>query len=228
VKRLQAAIFDFDGLILDTETALYEAWSQVYAAHGVTLSLDLWASNIGGYAYDAFHPLDHLQALLGVPIDQETINAARRACYLHRVNRMEALPGVRHAIDELRSRKIKCAVASSSSTAWVTGHLERLHLLPCFEAIACGDQVEAIKPDPDVYQRVLEKLAVSPGNACAFEDSPKGVAAARAASLYCVAISNSVTQRLDLGAAQLYFTSFEEVAFPRLLSQIEDALACAI
>jgi HAD superfamily hydrolase (TIGR01509 family) len=219
---IEAVIFDFDGLLLDTESTLFAAWRRAYAEFGVELPLSLWTANVGGYSYEAFHPLDQLERLAGRAIDRDQVNERRKAWYLAQVNSQEALPGAREAIDGARRLGLKLGVASSSNRSWVAGHLERLGLLDRFDALVCGDEVARVKPDPELYRAALDSLGVPAARCFAVEDSPKGVAAAKAACLYCVAVPNPVTRTLDLGACDRRLASLDAVPFDRLVREIEE------
>lgn len=223
-RRLQAVLFDFDGVIMDSESALFESWQRTYAAHGCDLPLELWAANVGGYNYDVFDPLDYLQEKYGAPIDKGVLNAARRACYLRHVHKLDAMPGARAAIEAVKSAGLKLAAASSSSTNWVPVHLKRLGLYDYFDVIVCGNEAAAVKPDPAIYQLALERLGVAPANAFAVEDSPKGVAAARAASLYCVAVPNPVTRASQLTGYDRLLDSLTEHPFETVIAEVESVL----
>ncbi len=220
-RRLQAVLFDFDGVILDSETALYEAWQRVYEAHGAFLPLERWAANIGGYNYDVFDPLVYLSGQIGRVVDRDTINTARRACYLYHVHRQEAMPGVREAIATAKAQGLKLAVVSSSSRNWVHGHLKRLGLYNQFDAFACGDEAAQVKPDPELYHMGLERLGVSAERSFVVEDSPKGIAAARAASLYCVVVPNSVTSASPLKGYDKLLESLAAQPFEEIIAAVE-------
>lgn len=225
---MKAVLFDFDGLILDTETAIYECWRQTYEDHGLTLSLEMWAANIGGCGYDDFHPFHSLEKGYGQPKDWDAVHEARRARYHAQVHTLECMSGVREAIAAARHEGLKTGVASSSDRAWVHGHLTRLGLLDLFDAIACGDEAGAIKPDPAVYHLALRKLGVCASRAFTFEDSAKGVAAAQAAGIYCIAVANPVTKVLDLDHADRRLASLCAVPFAQLLAEIRGGLARAV
>jgi HAD superfamily hydrolase (TIGR01509 family) len=225
---IEAVIFDFDGLILDTESSLFAAWRRSYAEFGVELPLSLWTANVGGYSYEAFHPLDHLERLAGRAMDRDEVNRRRKDWYLEQVNRQEPLPGARGAIAEAQRLGLKLGVASSSNRSWVAGHLERLQLLDSFDAVVCGDEVERVKPDPELYRTALDTLGVPAARCFAVEDSPKGVAAAKAACLYCVAVPNPVTETLDLGACDRRLASLDAVPFARLVKEIEETIIRAL
>lgn len=217
-----AVVFDFDGLIVDTESTDFQSWQEVFTALGCELSLDVWADCVGRPA-GHFDPLAHLERLSRVPIDRDRIREQRSARLRDLNLRQPVLPGVLAYLGTARDLGLKIGLASSSDRAWVRGHLGRLGLLHCFDAIKCLEDTGAHKPDPAPYLAVLEVLKVAPREAVAFEDSPHGVAAAKAAGLLCVAVANPVTRRLDLSYADHRLDSLASLPLPTLLSRLEGA-----
>ena len=116
---------------------------------------------------------------------------------------------------------LRLAVASSSSRAWVGGHLERLGLLDRFACVHCRDGVDRAKPDPALYLTVLRTLGVRLEQAIAFEDSPNGITAAKRAGLFCVAVPNQLTAQLALDHADLRVGCLADLPLDDLLAQVE-------
>ncbi|WP_216914236.1 HAD family hydrolase [Nocardia noduli] len=203
---LRAMIFDFDGLILDTETPEFTAWQEVYAAHGATLEQQIWAQVIGT-TESSWDPWLHLEGLIGYPVDRETLRAGRQARHHALIAAEVSRPGIESWLDEASDLGLAVGLASSSSREWVTTHLHRLGLLDRFAVIATGDRVRRTKPDPAVYLLALAELGVDAAEAIAVEDSANGIAAAKAAGLVCVAIPNPMTACLDLSRADLVLDS---------------------
>lgn len=226
-NSLRAIIFDFDGLILDTESALFASWQHIFEQHGFPFPLERWAANVGGYQYDVFDPLTHLEELTGDTVDREAVNKTRREWYLERVHTQVEMPGVREALETSRERGLRLAIASSSSSAWVSGHLERLRLADHFSVLTCGDEVDTVKPDPALYHLALRRLDLERGQLFALEDSPKGIAAARAASLYCVAVPNPITKVAPLDGCNRRIESLASMSFSQLIDETEKAIAGA-
>jgi beta-phosphoglucomutase-like phosphatase (HAD superfamily) len=104
---------------------------------------------------------------------------------------------------------MQLAIASSSPMEWVDPHVERLGLRHFFEQIVTADRVDAAKPAPDLYLRAVELLGVDPREVIALEDSPNGVAAAKAAGLYCIAVPGPMTRTLSFEAADAVLPSLE-------------------
>jgi HAD superfamily hydrolase (TIGR01509 family) len=215
--RIRALIFDFDGLILDTEGPEFQAWSEVFTAHGHVLDLVEWSRNIG--TVDTFDPHLHLEILLGRALEREEIRARRRQRSRELIAAQTVLPGVAEYLADAKRLGLKVSVASSSPRSWVAGHLERLGLIAHFDCLRCGDEVEVVKPDPALYQTALDLLGVSPEEAIAFEDSPNGILAAKRAGLFCVAVPNGVTGQLDVSHADLRLGSLAELSLEQLLAR---------
>jgi HAD superfamily hydrolase (TIGR01509 family) len=221
-SMIESVIFDFDGLILDTESTLRRSWEEIYAEHGLLVPETAWASWVGSSA-DPPEAYEELERHLGRPIDRRVIRNRRMARELELLGHEPPMPGVRGLIDAARDRGLRLAIASSSDRAWVRGHLERLALLDRFEAIASADDVAATKPAPDLYRMVLAGLGVRPEQAIALEDSAHGVAAAVAAGLFCVAVPNCVTRHSAFDAADLVIESLAGCTLDALLRAAEAA-----
>ena len=211
---LRGVVFDFDGLILDTESPEFTSWRDIFAEHGATLSLEAWSVCIG--TADVFDPCAHLESQLGRPVDRDALRAERRRRSDALIAAQAPLPGVVERIEEARAMGVKLAVASSSSRSWVEGHLERLGLAPYFACVRCSDHVAIVKPDPALYRAALDGLGVQPREAVAFEDSPNGLLAAKRAGLFCVAVPNEATRELALDAADLCVPSLAHVSLVEL------------
>lgn len=215
---MKLIVFDFDGLILDTEAPVYDAWQEIYGEHGVTLPFEKWAECIG--TVDAFDPCADLQATLGRALDAASLEERHRVRTDALIAGQAILPGVREYVEAADRMGLALGVASSSSRRWVEGHLARLGLRERFQVIRCADDVPRVKPDPALYLAVLEATGVRPGEALALEDSPNGVLAAKRAGLTCVAVPNPLTARLNLAAADLRLGSLAEVPLPELLARL--------
>jgi HAD superfamily hydrolase (TIGR01509 family) len=216
---IRALVFDFDGLILDTEIPVLESWRKVYADYGVVLPMDTWMETIGTADHD-FDPFAHLQELVGRKLDREPIHLARIAHRDAILHAQETLPGVRDYIRDARRLGLGLAVASSSSRRWVEGHLERLGIHEHWDAVRTSDDVARTKPDPELYLAAVDALGVEPGAAVAFEDSQNGLLAARAAGLWCVAVPAELTMGMDFSQADIVLGSMSQVPLEELLRRL--------
>ncbi len=216
---IRAIVFDFDGLILDTEEPVYRSWVEVYEAHGQTLPFERWVQIVGSTTTE-FHPQRHLEERLGRPLSQEVIDG-RIGRRTEMILAQQVLPGILQYLDDATALGLKLGVASSSTRDWVSGHLERLGILGRFGCVRCRDDVNNAKPAPDLYLAVLDCLGVSPAEALSIEDSPNGVIAAKRAGMLCVAIPNSITATLDLSQADLVLRSLSDVPLRDLLPRLD-------
>lgn len=219
---IQALIFDFDGLIVDTESPDYVSWQQVYQSYGCELAVEKWGQIVGGTGASDFDPHSHLEELCGQQLDREEIWISRRKQYLDELSVQPILPGVLDYLDEAERRGLQLAIASSSPENWVRGHLARLGIYQRFDAIKTADDVKRTKPDPELYLATLEALSRKPEQTLVFEDSPNGVKAAKAAGIYCVAVPNPLTTQLEFIGADLRLNSLSEKTLGELLQMVPE------
>jgi HAD superfamily hydrolase (TIGR01509 family) len=215
---LKAIIFDFDGVIIDSETPEYHSWQQVCRHFDVDIPLDVWEKGMGS-SLDAFNPLVYLEQCLGKPVDRPTLLAEQRQLLWEVLGSQPPLPGIQEYLHCASQKGLKVAIASSSSRDWVRGNLERLNLLSYFHVLCNSDDVLQVKPDPALYLLALERLGVSAEDAMAIEDSPNGVRAARDAGIFCVAVPTPVSGLLDLSQANLVLSSLAALPFEDLEAQ---------
>ncbi len=221
--RIRALLFDFDGLILDTETPEVDVWKRIYTEYGFEYPQDLWAQNIGMWPRDSgFDPARHLHELAHDSLDEEALRARHRRESDVLIGCEPAGEGVREYLLAARRLGIRLGVASSSWRVWVEGHLARLGLLSFFDRIITSDDVAPgrSKPYPDLYVKALDRLGVTAAQAIAFEDSPHGIMAARTAGIFAVAVPNPSTAQLDLSQADLRIKSLAEMPLEELLRQV--------
>lgn len=216
---MRGLILDFDGLVLDTESTDHAAWSRVYEEHGFVLPLDRWQAIIGTDDR-GFDPCRHLAGLVGPGFDVARTQARRRALRDGLLAGLRPLPGVESWLAAARAEGLRVAIASSSDRAWVEGLLHRVGLRDHFAVLSTRDTVRAAKPDPELYLRALDALGLGPEEALAAEDSPHGVAAAKAAGLYCVAVPGPMTRGLAFPGADRVVASLAECALPELLVEL--------
>lgn len=217
---IRGLIFDFDGLILDTELPDFESWQEMFVEHGAALPLAEWTPLIGTAA--SFDIYDYLEQQAGRPIDRADVRERRRVRYHEMVINQTILPGVEECIKDAKAYGLKVGLASASSGDWAVGHLERLGLHVHFDAVKTAADVARVKPDPALYLAALDALGLIPREAIALEDSPHGIAAAKAAGLFCVAIPNAMTRDLDVSAADLRLASLAEMPLAELLAVVEN------
>ena len=211
---LRAVIFDFDGLILDTEFPWFTGWTEIYADYGQKLELETYAPAIG--KVDGFDPHAYLEQLTGQQLARDTLRERHRARVLSLISELPLLDGVTERLMEARSRGLKIGLASSSDPEWVGEHLDRYDLTGFFDVVRCFGPDHPSKPSPALYIAALEQLDVLASDAVAFEDSPHGIAAAQAAGVHCIAVPNQLTAMLDLSAADEIILSLATISLGEL------------
>lgn len=211
---IQAFIFDFDGLILDTESPIIDAWMQVHTDAGLTCAHQQALDLIG----EVDHSVDFWSAF-GPAADRIALEQKMRQIKRARIEAQDLLPGVRDRLNEAREQGLKLAIASNSPHRWVDGHLQRLGLFEYFATTRCRDDVARGKPEPDVYRAVIEALGIAPGEAVAFEDSKAGIIAAKRAGLRAVAVPNNCTRHHDFSQADLLANSLAEFTLGELIKR---------
>jgi HAD superfamily hydrolase (TIGR01509 family) len=222
VTPVRGVVFDFDGVILDTETPLVRGWAGVFSGYGCPpLTPAEWGTAIGTATR-----LDPVAILVdrAVRAGQVVDAVAARRAGRHAVGELIAAevvrPGVEAWLDEADRLGLATAIASSSPASWVEGHLDRLGLRRRFQVLACHRPGVAAKPDPDLYLEACAGLGLDGPEAVAVEDSPHGIAAAKAAGLRCVAVPNELTGQLDLGRADLVVEGLAEVGLAQVLERL--------
>ena len=194
---IQALIFDFDGLILDTKTTEVQIWQECYNLHGQEFPLDEVVRRMEGSTVANFDPIAILEKLTGQSLDRPTLQGEADCKRLDWQTSLSAMAGVQETLHSARCLGLRLAAASSSPHAWVDGFLRRLDFLDLFEAVLCREDAQRLTPEPDPYLAALEAVHTRAGQALAFEDLPNGVIAAKAAGLRVVGVANSITSRLD-------------------------------
>jgi beta-phosphoglucomutase-like phosphatase (HAD superfamily) len=215
---LQALVFDFDGLIVDTEGPGYVSWSELYEGFGQKLTLDDWR-HATGYV-GGFDPGLHLERLLGQKLDWSAYAPRRDSRNWELTLRQSTLPGIERLMVDASRHSIRIGVASNSGYGWVEQGLERLGLRPFVETIVTRDMVLNPKPAPDVYLKAVQTLGADPHYSVALEDSEPGSRAAKAAGLRVVVIPNQFSERQDLSIADLVVPSAEDLSIERLVELV--------
>lgn len=213
-----AVLFDFDGVLVDTEWAIYQAWRRCFEAHGHALPLAIYTRCIGT-DFATWSPKAHLEDLTGTGFDWHDLDARRQSEIMAELADAGAMPGAAALLGRLAAAGTPCAVVSSSSHHWVDGWLERLDLARYFQTTVCRGDAPAIKPAPDLFLAAAERLGSDPSGCIVIEDSLNGVIAAKTAGMTAWVVPNRVTAELDFNLAdRVFFT----------LTELTDALVGAV
>jgi HAD superfamily hydrolase (TIGR01509 family) len=214
--NLQAVIFDFDGLIVDTEKPGFDSWNEIYAEFGQELTLSDWTKATGYVG--GFDPALHLEAIIGRKLDWTHLSPRREARNWELTLGQPVLPGIKELMLTMKQAGARIGVASNSGFGWVNDGLERLGLRGLVETIVTRDMVINPKPAPDVYLKAAETLQIDSRSSVALEDSEPGSRAAKAAGMRVIAIPNQFSEHQDLSVADLIVPSASALSLERLIS----------
>ncbi|CAH1203723.1 Phosphorylated carbohydrates phosphatase [Paenibacillus plantiphilus] len=216
---IKAVIFDFDGLIIDTETAWYQAFEDVFRDNDVEFPLEVFVKCIG--TDDTL-----LNQFIAENIGIENMEIIKSLANENHKTKMETIvirDGVKDYLTLAKALGLKIGLASSSSRQWVEGYLKELQIIDYFQVIKTRDDVANIKPDPALYLTALQALNVSANEAIAFEDSANGATAAALAGIKCVIVPNEVTRNIEFGHYDLRIESMSDMSLQQVISYLERA-----
>ena len=202
---LKAAIFDLDGLLIDSEPLWQQAEIEVFGQLGLELTQEQ-AEETLGIRSDEVVRIRHAQAGWDLAVDPlEEVEAHIVGAVRDLVAEVGAAKeGVEHAIDFCTAKGLALAVASSSRMVIIEAALDRLGIRDRFPVVYSAESEPVGKPDPGVYLTTARKLGVKPETCVALEDSPAGLEAAKAAGMKCIVVPDrSVVGDSRLGKADL-------------------------
>ena len=205
--RFRAAVFDMDGLLVDSEPLWVASETELMARHGLELSAQDVAATHGRSIEDT---VGVYSRRLG-SVDEDALRAELMALMrTHYGAGPRVMPGARELVRALVGR-LRLGVASNTDGDLVRLALRGAGLLDAFGAIASGADLGRAKPDPGVYLAACRMLDVNPGDAVAFEDSPAGVQAATRAGLTCIGVPERRGVDLRAAGAHLVVGSLSEL-----------------
>jgi putative hydrolase of the HAD superfamily len=215
----KAVIFDFDGLILDTETLHVEVFQEMFSHHEMEFPYYEWIQNIGSKSNVSIYDVLDRQ-LVTKKVDRKRWKAHNQQKFNERIMNLGPRPGVVEYLTAAQTEGLRIGLASSSNHTWVSTHLENLSLSPFFETIRTADDVEKVKPDPALYKLAVNDLGVSPSECLAFEDSANGALAAIEAGLTCILVPNHTTKHLEFPVVKRRMSSMSDLSLGKLLEEL--------
>ncbi|PFH88684.1 HAD family hydrolase [Bacillus sp. AFS088145] len=214
---IKAVIFDFDGLIVDTESVWFEAYNEVLQRYEVELTLQKFSEVVGTSDEILF---DFINSNLKEPIEKELIEQMAKEL----VDEKLLEPALRESVEDYlisaKNAGLQIALASSSSREWVESFLKKLNIYEYFSVIKTKNDVKKVKPDPELYLKAIEEIGVQASEAVAFEDSLNGLIAATKAGLHCVIVPNQVTSHLEFENHSLRLSSMAEKTLEDVIKHI--------
>jgi HAD superfamily hydrolase (TIGR01509 family) len=211
MESLRAVLFDFDGILVDTEWAIYQAWCRCFEAEGCELPLSMYTRCIGS-DFATWSPKTYLEELTGKNFDWEELDRERQREIVHELSDEGVMDGVHELIDALRVQNFSLGVVSSSSHHWVDGWLDQLEIRRHFSHVVCRGDAPRIKPAPDLWLEAARRFDVPTAHCLAIEDSHNGLMSAQEAGMPVWVVPNRVTSALDFSKAQARFDSLHGIA----------------
>ncbi|TWT13291.1 HAD family phosphatase [Planomicrobium sp. CPCC 101079] len=217
---IKGIIFDFDGLIFDTETNQYTVYQEMFAEHGTELPIARWQQEIG--THSGFSALDYLEELLDRKLEQDVLREQFSTKYHAKMAEEKARAGVEDYLKAAKEQGLKIGLASSSNFKWVSTNLKKLGLYEYFECVKTSDDVEHVKPDPALYLLAAECLGLTPEECLVFEDSANGAMAAKRAGMNCVIVPNEVTHTMDFCDVEHRIESMADMTLEEVLDYVNN------
>ncbi len=215
---ITALLFDFDGVIVDTEVPTFQSWRDTYAEYGVDLALDDWlpAVGSGSSVSGAFDAVAHLERLIGTAVDREAVIARRTQRKAELYARAPLLPGVRERLAEAQKRGMKTAIVTRNHEDRVKAHCDVVGLDHQWQELICANE-EPTRDKTELYRQALTALDVHANQALAFEDSPSGVRAAKRAHVLCAAVPSEITRGAAFDEADIVLSSLAEQSLDEIM-----------
>ena len=215
---IKAVIFDFDGLILDTETAWYDSFKEVlYSQFQFDLPLEEFAKCVGSSDSMLY---DYLKREIGDHLDLDDFREKTSALHTEYVKKAEAREGVAEYLSDAKKAGLKISLATSSTRNWATTHLTNLNLISYFDHLVTQDDVEQVKPAPDLFLKALEVLEVEAHEAVVFEDSLNGLIAAQESNISTIIIPNPITESLPFENYHLKLNSMADMSLQEVIESL--------
>lgn len=216
---IKGIIFDFDGLILDTETHHFRILQEMFGEHGTEMPIERWQQEIG--TQSGFSTFGYLQEQIGREIDQEGLKRELEERFHSTLAEEGARDGVEDYLKRAKELGLKIGLASSSDYEWVSKYLRNLGLFDYFECIKTSDDVEKVKPDPALYLQAARCLGLQPEQCLVFEDSANGALAAKRAGMGCVIVPNAVTHTMDFCEVEHRLDSMADMPLHDLIEHVK-------
>ncbi len=221
---IKALIFDFDGTIIDTETAWYITFRDAYKKYGVDLTLEQYSQCLGTSLH-SFNPYNYLKTHYNIPIDLDEFRNSVKERHTQMMQTESIRPGILKFLESAKAQGFKIGIASSSERSWIDRFVKLHGIEDYFECFCTADTVKKVKPNPELYLQALKKLNIAPSEALAIEDSPNGARAAVSAGIPTVVIKNTITKQLPFDIGHHTIDSLASFELDELVEHIQQKIA---
>ncbi|HNY97566.1 MAG TPA: HAD family phosphatase [Candidatus Pacearchaeota archaeon] len=208
--KFRAAIFDIDGLLLDTEDVHWKSWNYCLSDFGLGISYEKYPQYVGGNSHNIAAEIIFQNQLEGVTPDDLVNKRLSYAEKYFQENKLEIFGGVKEFLEFCQNYGIKTGAASNGYGAETRIKLENNGLSDYFETVVSKDDVICGKPAPDLYLAAARNLQVDPHECLAFEDTSVGLASAKAAGMFCCVVPNRYTKAQDFSSADRVFGRIDQ------------------
>ena len=192
---IHAVVFDLDGLLVDSEPVQIEAWRDFLGRYGRELDQALLNRLYGLRVWDTARVLIEE---LGLDLSVDEVVEQRDSRFFELLpGRLHAMPGASEVVRSLSDMRVRLGLATSGHRRYVDVVLDALDLQGMFEIEVTGDMVERGKPSPDIYLSAAERLTLASSVCLALEDAPNGIASAKSAGMWCLAVPNHMTASIE-------------------------------
>ena len=216
---IKAVIYDLDDLMVNSNPLHFEASSQVFEKYKVDLGKLPSSVRSGFIGMRVKDILKEIVRYFNLKIDFEKLHQERSELLLKLVReKLKMMPGLVNSLKRIKGGGLKIALASSGAWWYINLVLEKFKVADYFDVIVSGDDVKRGKPDPETYLIAVKKLGIRPSQAVVLEDATNGIAAAKAAGCFCIAIKNPYTPKQDLSRADLALDSLADLSLKHLQS----------
>lgn len=214
---MEAVIFDFDGVLLDTSEQLFEGYRHIFSKFRIDYSEDEFNSNYGKKTKE------HIESVLkkkNIILSSEELDKSvlerdkfyRNLCDKH----LELLPGSAKLLDELKKNSVIMGLASSTHRKNLNFFMKKLDLKKYFKVTLAGNEIKRGKPDPEIYLAICKKLDVKPLNCIGIEDTDKGILALKNAGMKAIAVTLTNRKKYDFSNADLVVKSLQELNLSKI------------
>ncbi len=220
---IQAAVFDMDGVLTDSEPLINAAAIAMFRERGLVVRPEDFLPFVGA---GENRYIGGVAEKYGFPLDIPAAKKRTYEIYLELVpQRLEAFPGARPLVTACRKAGLRTAVASSADRIKIEANLRKIGLPPeSWDAVVTGEDVQRTKPCPDIFLAAARRMGLQPGQCVVVEDAPNGIQAAKAAGMRCVAVAQTFPPERLAGADVLR----RSVAEIKLEDLIGDELARSV
>ncbi len=211
MNKIEAVIFDMDGVIIDSEPLYFKIQNELFNELGFSVSKSEYNTFIGSGMQLMW---EKLPSKYNLPYSINQLISMNNNLIFKTFSDLPLLTateGFHSFLDSLKDIKIKTAVASSTSKKTINVILTRLNVIQEFDTIVSSEEVQLGKPEPDIFLEAARRINVKPNNCVVIEDSTLGVKAAGKAGMRCVGFTKNISGNQDLSSANIIVNSFNKI-----------------